>query len=194
MVDVSRDRSNYPVKVARRKPTIMSFDPPYSAQSKLKIQCIVKFYDVEKEFGFATADGLDGDIMLHKSLLLSHGTTSIGSDAVLIADILQTKSGLRATKIHSITPPTPKHPERTQASDIDSDAIPARVKWFDHTKKYGFVNAFGSSEDIFIGIDALTRSGLSSVETGEAVSIQTETIDGRLRTWRVLSWNEGAGN
>jgi CspA family cold shock protein len=49
---------------------------------------------------------------------------------------------------------------------------PARVKWFDKAKGFGFANVFGKPEDVFIHIEVLRRSGLADLQPGEALAIR----------------------
>jgi CspA family cold shock protein len=51
------------------------------------------------------------------------------------------------------------------------------VKWFDKGKGFGFANTFGRSEDVFVHIEVLRRSGLADLQPGEAVAIRV--VDGR---------------
>jgi len=53
--------------------------------------------------------------------------------------------------------------------------LPARIKWFDKQKGFGFVNVFGNPTDVFIHMETLRKHGIIELQTGEAVSIlQTE--------------------
>ena len=49
---------------------------------------------------------------------------------------------------------------------------PARVKWFDKSKGFGFANVFGKSDDIFLHIEVLRQSGLSDLQPGEALALR----------------------
>ena len=44
---------------------------------------------------------------------------------------------------------------------------PARVKWFDKGKGFGFANVFGRPEDVFLHIEVLRQSGLADLQPGE---------------------------
>ena len=54
---------------------------------------------------------------------------------------------------------------------------PARVKWFDKGKGFGFANVFGRGEDVFIHAEVLRVSGLADLDSGEAVALRI--VDGK---------------
>jgi len=86
--------------------------------------------------------------------------------------------------VHAIEPPDDVEISGlSDLQDIDPEVMrnaplqPARVKWFDKAKGFGFANTFGNDEDVFVHIDVLRRSGLADVQAGEAVAIRV--IDGK---------------
>ena len=77
------------------------------------------------------------------------------------------------------------HPAQSSQSQVLSDIVgvdpdvvaaipiePARVKWFDKSKGFGFANAFGRNDDIFLHIEVLRQSGLSDLQPGEALALR----------------------
>lgn len=54
------------------------------------------------------------------------------------------------------------------------------VKWYDATKKYGFIEPANKSGDVFIHISALEQAGLKNLTKGQKVSYNTESKNGRL--------------
>ena len=136
----------------------------------------VKWYDKDKGYGFISASDLNKDVLLHENVLKAHCFSSIADGASISFGFEETQSGYRATSIGSVeaapTNGTSDHHE--EIGTLWEQAVPARVKWFDMAKGYGFVNQFGSSDDIFIGRDALERSAMQSVGVGEALCV---TID-----------------
>ena len=48
------------------------------------------------------------------------------------------------------------------------------VKWFNTTKGYGFIAPDGGGKDVFVHISAVERSGLTTLESGQRVTFETE--------------------
>ena len=79
-------------------------------------------------------------------------------------------------------------------AEIEALAIePARVKWFDKAKGFGFANVFGRAEDVFVHIEVLRMSGFADLAAGEAVGLRIiEGKRGRMAA-QVLSWEAARG-
>ena len=56
------------------------------------------------------------------------------------------------------------------------EMVPARVKWFDKSKGFGFANIYKSQEDIFLHMEILRHFGFSDLQAGEAIVLQV--VDG----------------
>eukprot|EP00903_Cladosiphon_okamuranus_P019847 g18241.t1 len=102
---------------------------------------------------------------------------------------------IRAVEIVSITPPEREDtPVLSDLAQLDDEEIsntplePARVKWFDKAKGFGFANVFGRDEDVFLHVEVLRQSGLSDVQSGEALAMRViEGKRGRMAV-DVLAW------
>ena len=46
------------------------------------------------------------------------------------------------------------------------------VKFFNHTKGFGFIAPEGASQDVFVHISAVERAGLDSLSEGQRVSFE----------------------
>lgn len=143
----------------------------------------VKWFDPAKGFGFVIADLGGPDILLHANVLRNFGQGSVVDGSLIEILVQDTQRGLQATQVLAITPPTTETamPLRDMveftADDIAQCPIePARVKWFDKAKGFGFANVFGNAEDVFIHVEVLRRSGLSDLQSGEAVGLRL--VDG----------------
>lgn len=144
---------------------------------------VVKWFDPVKGFGFIVIDGGESDVLLHANVLRNFGQSSVADSALIEVVVQETERGIQAIEILSISPPENDMWDSASDSggfmDIDTQAgefEPARVKWFDKGKGFGFVNVFGSSEDVFVHVEILRRSGLSDLQPGEAIGIKV--VDG----------------
>ena len=52
-----------------------------------------------------------------------------------------------------------------------------KVKWFNATKGYGFIQPQGAGKDVFVHISAVERAGLSTLNEGQTV--QYEIVSNR---------------
>ncbi|MEO9780347.1 MAG: cold shock domain-containing protein [Sedimentitalea sp.] len=144
----------------------------------------VKWFDPVKGFGFVVSDEGGPDILLHVNVLRNFGQSSVADGAGIEVVTHRTDRGVQAVEIVSITPPAREEiPVLTDFATLDSDVIhnaplePARVKWFDKSKGFGFANVFGRSEDVFLHIEVLRQSGLADLQPGEALAMRV--IDGK---------------
>ncbi len=155
----------------------------------------VKWFDPVKGFGFVVADEGGPDILLHANVLRNFGQSSVADRAGIEIDVQDTDRGVQAVAVYSIEPPQDAISSGLlDIDDVDPDVInsatlePARVKWFDKGKGFGFANTFGRDEDVFVHIEVLRRSGLADLQPGEAVAIRViEGKRGRMAT-EVCGW------
>jgi len=149
-----------------------------------RIKGRVKWFDPVKGFGFVIADEGGPDILLHANVLRNFGQSSVADRAGVELDVQQTERGIQAVEVLSIEPPEDSDSAGlADLDEIDPEVIraaplePARVKWFDKGKGFGFANTFGRDEDVFVHIEVLRRSGLADLQPGEALAIRV--IDGK---------------
>lgn len=154
---------------------LMKPDQPIPNQEK-EISGTVKWFDATRGFGFIVCDGLDRDILLHANVLRGFGQSSVIDGSVVELTYQASDRGLQALRVLDIQPPALESgqsaPEYMQDAPPDAPYLPARIKWFDKGKGFGFANAFGSSEDVFVHVEVLRRFGLADVLAGEAVCIR----------------------
>ena len=155
----------------------------------------VKWFDPAKGFGFIVGDGTAADILLHSNVLRNFGQGSVADGAGITVKAQQTQRGYQAIEVLSIEPPVglsmPAGQEVTLETSADLLALPlepARVKWFDKSKGFGFANVHARPEDVFIHVDVLRVSGFADLQAGEAVCLRiVEGKRGRMAV-QVVSW------
>ncbi len=144
----------------------------------------VKWFDPVKGFGFVVADEGGPDILLHANVLRNFGQSSVADGAQIEIEVQETDRGVQATEVLRIDPP--EAADTAPLADFEhidpeimaqAELEPARVKWFDKAKGFGFANVFGKPDDVFIHIEVLRRSGLSELQPGEALAVRV--VDGK---------------
>lgn len=159
------------------------------------LQGRVKWFDPGKGFGFIVSDEHSGDILLHANVLRNFGQSSVADGAGITVKVQQTQRGVQAVEVLKIEPPEgsvlPLNEEEALASPEEIAALPlepARVKWFDKSKGFGFANVFGRPEDVFVHVEVLRHSGFADLAAGEAICLRiVEGKRGRMAV-QVVSW------
>lgn len=159
----------------------------------------VKWFDPSKGFGFIVSDQTDADILLHANVLRNFGQGSVADGAGIEVRVQRTQRGVQAVEVLRIDPPEgvvlPFGEDAAQLVSADILALPlepARVKWFDKGKGFGFANVFGRPEDVFVHAEVLRVSGFADLTAGEAVALRIiEGKRGRMAV-QVVSWESAA--
>ena len=141
----------------------------------------VKWFDTSKGYGFLVVEDGSGDILLHSNVLKNFGRGSVVEGTVINFELQETERGRQVSRIVDIEVPNDELNEEEVSEfgipNVDEvEMVPARVKWFDKSKGFGFANAFKSELDIFLHMEVLRHYGFSDLQSGEAIVIQV--VDG----------------
>lgn len=164
------------------------------------ITVTVKWFNVNKGFGFVVPDNGGRDVFLHVSVLTETGNSELPEGATLQVDLMETNRGKQVAKIHSVDlstaqapaprggfggrdrdrgpgdfgdRPRPPRPPREQFDGPVGPPIDGTVKFFDAGKGYGFIVMDDGSRDVFLSARTLERSGIMSVEPEQRVRVTT---------------------
>ncbi|PTX05076.1 cold-shock protein [Pararhodobacter aggregans] len=155
-----------------------------------RVRGSVKWFDPAKGFGFIVAESGGPDILLHVNALRNFGQSSVCDRAGIVVSVQQTQRGLQAVEVFEVSPPDDGEVDMPELDPADEllTLEPARVKWFDKVKGFGFANVFGRPEDVFIHMEVLRKSGFAELQPGEAVGLRiVEGERGRMAV-SISSW------
>ncbi|CAM3162028.1 cold-shock DNA-binding protein family [Paracoccus aminovorans] len=166
-------------------------------EQQRKIAGVVKWFDGGKGFGFLTDPEGGADILLHANVLRNFGQSSVAEGSHVTAIIQKTPRGMQAVEVLDIQPPASE--PMPAIADLCSATpeevallplLPARVKWFDKAKGFGFANIFADKADVFLHVEVLRHSGFSDLAVGEAIALRV--VDGRrgMMAAQILSWEK----
>lgn len=152
---------------------------------------IVKWFNLEKGFGFVElADG-SGDVFLHVAVLQAAGHDTVEPNAKLSLQVGQGQKGRQVTAVLSLdaaaagNSPVPRPSTRASASRPRPDpstatTIEGIVKWYNPDKGFGFVSCADGEKDVFVHASILERAGLPKLGEGKRVSMKVvKTEKGR---------------
>ena len=144
----------------------------------------VKWYDAVKGYGFVVPNSGGSDVMVHASCVRAFGKVALteGADITLVA--IAGPRGMQAQSIVEVVEPEGSQlvqgfaeearPTEFLGPEVEAGPLqPARVKWFDKQKGFGFVNVFGNPEDVFVHMETVRRCGFQDLSSGEGMAIRT---------------------
>jgi CspA family cold shock protein len=139
----------------------------------------VKWFDPKRGYGFMVSDQIEGDVLLHYSVLCEHGRRSVPEGTIIECIPIRIDRGLKALRVvaldlSSALPARARSPnsackreERNALQKAASEFQPLEVKWFNRVQGYGFANRSGQEADIFIHIETVRQAELNNLETGD---------------------------
>ena len=141
----------------------------------------VKWFDATRGFGFLVCDGLDGDVLLHFSVLRDHGRRSVPEGAVVEVIPVRQERGLQAKKVISIdlsdalphhsrsSMPSSDRSDRKALAEAAGEFEPVEVKWFNRVRGYGFVKRPDElgGEDVFVHMETVRHAHLGDLQPAD---------------------------
>jgi CspA family cold shock protein len=141
----------------------------------------VKWFDATRGFGFLVSDDIDGDVLIHFSVLREHGRRSVPEGALIECIPVRQERGFQAKKVISIdlstalpqqprsSMPSGERSDRRVLADAAGEFEPVEVKWFNRVRGYGFVKRPDDSggEDVFVHMETVRNAHLPELQPGQ---------------------------
>lgn len=169
-------------------------DMPQPPSNEPGIDAVVKWFKTDKGFGFVELGNGTGDAFLHIGAVQAAGHDSLPPGAKLKVNVANSAKGQQVSRVLEVDlssaseqRPAPRsysdgpRPSRRQAPDPSTAVtVAGKVKWFDETKGFGFVQSNDGGKDVFVHISILPASGVSRLVEGQPVTMQVvDTQKGR---------------
>ena len=155
------------------------FEAPYGPP----VPGVVKWFSLEKGFGFVALSDGSGDAFLHGSVLAQNGISAVQPGESLEVRVGPGHKGPNVTEVvnvdRSTATPMGSQRSRAQAVTLNGPSVEetGTVKWFNAERGYGFIALANGGQDVFVHVSALERSGLMGLGEGQFVVV--DVVAGR---------------
>lgn len=159
-----------------------------------RIEATVKWYNLEKGYGFLISDDGSPDIFMHFSTLDGAGCRHVEAGDRIVCDIGPRGDGQQVLRIVEVKLGLRKSLAQSDSSDPQSSSydlenleeIEGEVKWFNPSKGFGFICPDDGGKDIFLHASVLRAARYDSLEPGIRVLIKVSNST-RGREARILT-------
>jgi CspA family cold shock protein len=133
----------------------------------------VKFFNVQKGFGFIQRDEGGEDVFVHISQVERAGLEGLAEGQELQFNLVDRGGKVSAADLQvvgDVIAVAPKAPQR----ELTGEKATGTVKFFNTMKGFGFITRDDGKEDAFVHISAVERSGISGINEGDRFEFDLE--------------------
>jgi CspA family cold shock protein len=155
-------------------------EPDLEESSGLVVRGQVKWFNLNKGYGFVQLSDGSGDAFLHVTALAGIGVSTLQPGETLELRVALGQRGPQVTQVISVDSSTavpPRPPRKSFRSPSDRQPLEASVqemgtvKWYSAAKGFGFIVRDGGGKDVFVHVSALQRAGIMGLNEGQRVFI-----------------------
>lgn len=133
----------------------------------------VKFFNVQKGFGFIQRDEGGEDVFVHISQVERAGLEGLAEGQELQFNLVDRGGKISAADLQ-VVGDVIAVPARAPQRELTGDKATGTVKFFNTMKGFGFITRDDGKEDAFVHISAVERSGLQGINEGDRFEFDLE--------------------
>jgi cold shock protein len=150
---------------------------PEPGANIIRIDGLVKWFDVGRGYGFIIPDNGLPDILLHLSCLKRDGFDAPLEGTRVTCEVVARQKGYQCLRVLSVDHSTAIHPVERRAKTHNSVSastgwVRARVKWFNRARGFGFVSEGDGLGDIFVHMEVMRKTAIPELVPDQWVYVK----------------------
>ncbi len=142
--------------------------PPEAGIKILRIDGLVKWFDVGRGYGFIIPDNGLPDILVHLSCLKRDGFEAPLEGTRIACEVVARQKGYQCLRVLAVDQSTAIHPveRRSRTHNSVSPAsgwVRAKVKWFNRARGFGFLSEGDGKGDIFVHMEIMRKTAIAEL-------------------------------
>ena len=133
----------------------------------------VKFFNVQKGFGFIQRDEGGEDVFVHISQVERAGLEGLAEGQELQFNLVDRGGKVSAADLQVVGDVIAVAPKAPQC-ELTGEKATGTVKFFNTMKGFGFITRDDGKEDAFVHISAVERSGVTGINEGDRFEFDLE--------------------
>jgi CspA family cold shock protein len=134
----------------------------------------VKFFNVQKGFGFIQRDEGGEDVFVHISQVERAGLEGLAEGQELAFNLVDRGGKVSAADLQVQGDVVPVAKAAAPQRELTGEKAVGTVKFFNAMKGFGFITRDDGKEDAFVHISAVERSGLPGINEGDRFEFDLE--------------------
>ena len=139
-----------------------------AAANVIRIDGLVKWFDVGRGYGFIIPDNGLPDILLHLSCLKRDGFEAPLEGTRVACEVVARQKGYQCLRVLAVDQSTAIHPVERRArthNEVTPSTgwVRARVKWFNRARGFGFATEGEGLGDIFVHMEVMRKTAIAEL-------------------------------